>query len=155
MTTYSSFYVEIDMPTTRVLLVDDEIDFTEVLAERLKTRGINVDVTSNGLEAISMAVENVYDAVVLDLSMPELDGIDTLKRMLQKNRDLQVILLTGLGTVKKSVDAMKSGAIDFLEKPPQIDELVAKIMEAKSTREQLSEQRMVDTLNSIMGNKGW
>jgi DNA-binding NtrC family response regulator len=139
MTTYSSFYVEIDMPTTRVLLVDDEIDFTEVLAERLKTRGINVDVTSNGLEAISMAVENVYDAVVLDLSMPELDGIDTLKRMLQKNRDLQVILLT----------------IDFLEKPPQIDELVAKIMEAKSTREQLSEQRMVDTLNSIMGNKGW
>lgn len=140
---------------TRVLLVDDEEEFTEVLSERLSTRGLNVDVSSSGPQAIAMASNKPYDAVVMDLAMPEMDGIETLKHMVKQNPDIQVILLTGRGTIEKSVDAMKSGAVEFLEKPVDINTLVDTIMKAKSTSNQLSEERTMETLSEIMKKKGW
>ncbi len=143
------------MPVTRVLLVDDEQDFTELLAERMTTRGLVVDVSSSGPDALKLAEEKTYNAVVLDLAMPGMDGIETLKNMLRRNPDLQVILLTGHGTLEKSVEAMKSGAMEFLEKPPDINILIEKIMEARDTSDRLTEQRIIDSMDSIMKNRGW
>ncbi len=143
------------MTPIRVLLVDDEKEFTEVLAERLETRGMLVEVADNGPDALELANEQTFDAVVLDLQMPGMDGIDTLKRMLRLNPDLQVILLTGHGTLDKSVEAMKSGAMEFLEKPPDMNVLIERLSEAKSTARNLTEKRMEDTLSSIMKKHGW
>ncbi len=143
------------MRPVTVLLVDDEQDFTEILSERLRNRELIVDISSNGAEALTMADEKSYDAVVLDLAMPEMDGIETLKRLLRHNPDLQVIFLTGRGSLQQSVEAMKSGAFEFMEKPPKIEELVGKIMEAKTTKRGLSEQRMLDNLDQILKQRGW
>ncbi|MBD3167144.1 response regulator, partial [bacterium] len=90
-----------------------------------------------------------------DMAMPGMDGIETLKRMLRRNPDLQVIILTGHGTLEKSVEAMRSGAMEFLEKPPDMNVLLDKITRAKETSDTLSEQRMTETLSRIMQKKGW
>lgn len=139
----------------RVLLVDDEQDFTEVLSERLESRGVKVDVSSSGERALEMAEEAGYDAVVLDLAMPGMDGIETLKRMVKMNPKLQVILLTGQGTLEAGVEAMRSGAMEFMTKPAPIDELMEKIVQARNIHQQLTEQEIEQTLGDIMRRKGW
>jgi DNA-binding NtrC family response regulator len=102
-----------------------------------------------------MAQAKAYDAVVLDLAMPGMDGIATLKRLLANNPDLQVILLTGHATLQHGLEAIKSGAMEFLTKPPDIDELIGKIAEARTKRERLTEQRIEQTLSEIIRNRGW
>jgi len=118
------------MPSAKVLLVDDEKEFTETLSERLQLRNVEVFTASSGSEAIELAIQHSFDAVILDLQMPGMDGIATLKQLLASNADQQVIVLTGHGTVSKSVEALKVGAADFFEKPIDIQTLSDKISEA-------------------------
>jgi DNA-binding NtrC family response regulator len=143
------------MEKARVLLVDDEEDFTATLAERLEDRGLRVDVSSNGPEAIEKVRDKGYDALVLDLAMPGMDGIETLKRLLAENPDLQVILLTGRATVRKGVEAMASGAMEVLEKPADIDLLLEKIDNARAKRVLLAEKKVEETITGILRTKGW
>jgi DNA-binding NtrC family response regulator len=143
------------MNALRVLLVDDEEEFTDILSQRMAARGLKADVCANGPDALEMAQAKAYDAVVLDLAMPGMDGIATLKRLLANNPDLQVILLTGHATLQHGLEAIKSGAMEFLTKPPDIDELIGKIAEARTKRERLTEQRIEQTLSEIIRNKGW
>ena len=140
---------------TRVLLVDDEQDFVTVLAERLEGRGINVDTCHNGAEALDQSRKETYDAVVLDLEMPGMNGIETLKAMLAENPDLQVIFLSGHGTLKSGVEAVREGALEFLEKPADINTLLAKIDEAKTERIVLLEKRMEEAISDVLRRKGW
>ena len=143
------------MAEAKVLLVDDEEEFTEVLSERMKSRGLSVDSATNGEEALKKIKDATYDAIILDLAMPGMDGIDTLKKLLEQNPDLQVILLTGHATVDKSVEAVKLGAKDFLEKPADIEKLIAKIKEAKSERMLIVEKQMEEEIQNILKSKGW
>lgn len=143
------------MKRIRVLLVDDETEFTEVLSERMEMRGIASVVCDNGEDALKIANEQSFDAVILDLAMPGMDGIETLKHMLRINPDLQVILLTGQGTLESSVEAFRSGAMDFLEKPPNIDDLIARLQKAKDTTDRLTELRIEEAMKNIMSRKGW
>ena len=143
------------MSESTVLLVDDEVDFVEVLAERLEARGLAVDTAENGEVALEKAEKRPFDAILLDMAMPGMDGIQTLKRLLRINPDLQVILLTGRATLVQGVEAMKLGALDLLEKPVEIETLVAKIEEAATKRSSLTEKRIDDTLSDIMRKKGW
>lgn len=143
------------MREERVLIVDDEVDFVEALAERLTTRGVNVDTAASGRAALTMVDEKRYDMVVLDLAMPGLDGIETLRAMRDKHPDLQVILLTGRATVQKSVEAIKLGALDLLEKPAQIDALMERIKAAKAHVDEREEQRAAAMINDILKTKGW
>ena len=108
----------------KVLLVDDEPHFIKMLAERLSVRGFSVETAGGGSEAVERVKEEPYDAIVLDLLMPEMDGLETLKQLKEINPDLQVILLTGHGTVDKGVEAMKLGAMDFVEKPADFHDLL-------------------------------
>jgi len=135
--------------------VDDEKDFTATLAERLETRGLQVDVSSNGAEAIEKVHDKTYDALVLDLAMPGMDGLETMKRLLADNPDLQVILLTGRATVQKGVEAMSSGAMQFLEKPADINLLLEQIEKARANRVLLAEKRVEETITDILRTKGW
>jgi DNA-binding NtrC family response regulator len=140
---------------TRVLLIDDEVEFTKTLSERMESRGLKVDSANSGEEALRKINEVSYDAIFLDLAMPGMDGIETLKRMLEKNPDLQVILLTGHGTIDKSVEAVKLGAKDFLEKPADINKLMEKIKEASTERMLIVEKKAEEQIKNILKKRGW
>jgi DNA-binding NtrC family response regulator len=143
------------MAKVRVLLVDDEEDFTAGLSERMEERGLDVDVSDNGPDAIEKVRGKGFDAVVLDLAMPGMDGIETLKRLLGENPDLQVILLTGRATVRDGVKAMSAGALEFLEKPVDLEVLMTKIQEAQVNRVLLTEKRAEEAITDILHKKGW
>jgi DNA-binding NtrC family response regulator len=143
------------MSSTWVLLVDDEEDFLEVLAERLEARGLRVDTATSGERALERAEAREYDAILLDMAMPGLTGTETLQRLLEINADLQIILLTGRSTLSQAVEAMKSGALDFLEKPADIDTLVDRIETAATKKSKLEDKRVEERLSDIMRKKGW
>lgn len=143
------------MATAKVLIVDDEKAFSEVLAERMQTRGFEVDTVESGMEALDQVKKAKYDAIILDLAMPKMDGIETLKKLLEKDSDLQIILLTGHATIDKGIEAIKQGAMEFLEKPADIETLVEKIESAQSKRMLLFEQRMEDAIDEITKKKFW
>ena len=114
----------------KVLLVDDEEDFVNTLAQRLKMRELNVDVVYDGEQALSFIRKIEPDVIVLDLKMPGLSGIEALREIKKINPDIQVIVLTGHGTEKDEVEARQLGGFDFLHKPADIDVLLSKISEA-------------------------
>jgi DNA-binding NtrC family response regulator len=143
------------MSDCKVLLVDDEVDFVDVLAERLEARDLRVSKAHSGGVALELAEETTFDAIVLDIAMPGMDGIETLERLLEINPDLQVILLTGKATLEQAATAIRIGALDLLEKPADIDTLVAKIELAATRRWSLEEKRIEERVADIMRKKGW
>ena len=143
------------MNECKVLLIDDEVEFLDVLSERLRSRGVQVQTAESGERALELVEETSFDAVVLDLAMPGLDGIETLRRMRGACPGIQVILLTGRATVPKSVEVMKLGAVDVLEKPADFDLLLSKIKEASDKRASLLEKKMEDDLDDILRKRGW
>ncbi len=139
----------------RVLLIDDEEEFLEMLTERLENRGLKVNSVTSGEEAIEQVGEKNYDAIVVDLAMPGIDGIETLKRIKAKYPDMEIIMLTGHATVQKSVEAMKLGAEDLLEKPVDMNVLLEKIGVAKHKRMLVLEKKSQEELNEILKTKSW
>jgi FixJ family two-component response regulator len=87
--------------------------------------------------------------------MPEMDGIDTLKNLIEKNPDLQIIFLTGHATLEKGIEAVKLGAVDFMEKPVDIDQLIAKINDAKTEKDILTEKKTKKDIDDLLKKKGW
>jgi two-component system OmpR family response regulator len=129
------------MNNLTVLIVDDEQEYLDLMAERLKSRNFKVEKAHNGPEALQKIDHADYDAILLDFMMPGMNGIETLKRIRAKKPDLQVILLSGHATVQSGVEAIKLGALDFLEKPTEIEKLVDEIQEARDNRLLLAEKR--------------
>jgi len=118
----------------KVLLVDDEQDLLEVMAERMRILGIDVSTTTSPWDALKKVEGESYDAIVIDLMMPEMDGLEALRALKLKKPDLQVILLTGHATVEKGMEAMKLGAMDLMEKPADLKNLAKKIKKAKGQK---------------------
>ena len=143
------------MTDVKVLIVDDEEDFCDIRAERMEARGFQVNTVNSGAAAIEHVKQRSYDAIILDLAMPEMDGIETLKRLLVVNPDLQGILLTGHATIDKGVEAVKLGAADFLEKPADLDSLVRKVKDARLKMLNLFEKRLGESIDDIIRKKGW
>ncbi|WP_456325654.1 response regulator [Desulfonauticus submarinus] len=143
------------MENTKVLIVDDEQEFCNSLAERMKTRGLEVATASSGAEAIQKLKKDNFDTIILDLVMPGMDGIETLKKIKQEMPEVQIILLTGQASVQKSVEAMKLGAFDFVEKPDEIKELLKKIQEAKNQKMILIQKKHEEKIKHILEEKGW
>jgi DNA-binding NtrC family response regulator len=139
----------------RILLVDDEEDFLETLAERMRTRGMLVTTSSSAVDALARIDKESYDAIVLDLLMPDMDGLQALKAMKASKPELQVILLTGHATVQTGVEAMKLGAVEFLEKPAEIEVLMEKIKTAHAQKMILVEKRNEEKIRKIMTEKAW
>ncbi|WP_054032841.1 response regulator [Desulfatitalea tepidiphila] len=113
-----------------VLLVDDEICYVNVLANRLSKRKIAASKAYSGTEAIRKLREQDFDVVVLDLKLEDMDGIEVLKILKKMIPDLNVIMLTGHGSEQAAKDGIKEGAFDYLTKPCELHELIAKIREA-------------------------
>lgn len=110
-----------------ILLVDDEKDFTEMLSLRLSDEGHRVKVAHSGLEALKVLGQAEFDVVILDVKMPGMDGIETLREIKRLRPITEVILLTGHGAVDTAVEGLKAGAFDYLLKPADFVSLLAKL----------------------------
>jgi len=138
-----------------LLLVDDEKDFIETLAERLLLRDFNVATALNGDDAIKLVEENEFDVIVLDVQMPGKDGVETLKEINKIEQLSQVIMLTGHATVKTAIEGMKNGAFDYLMKPTDTNELIEMINKAyQLVAEQRDKIRQAE-INDILKRRGW
>lgn len=143
------------MARGRVLLVDDEAEFITTLAERMQSRDIEVQVTHDGPGAIELVTREAFDLVFLDMQMPGMDGIETLQRIKEARPELEVVLLTGHATVAKSVEAMKAGARDLLEKPADLSDLLTRIDAAKTDRMVVTEKQNREEIMDILKRRGW
>lgn len=139
----------------KILLIDDEKDFLDIMSERMKNRGMDVETAPSAKEAFEKVKKQNFDAIIVDLLMPEMDGLETLKELKKMNPDLQIILLTGNATVEKGIEAMKLGAMDLLEKPADINSLMERIKKAKARKMILVEKKTEAKIKKIMGSKGW
>lgn len=113
----------------RVLLVDDEEDFLTASSQALQRRGLEVDVAPNGVTALEMADEQQYDVIVLDVKMPDIDGIEVFRIIRRKYPNLPVILLTGHSSIDDAFQTSKDGIADYLSKPIDMDDMAARIRE--------------------------
>ncbi|MFP4668491.1 MAG: sigma-54-dependent transcriptional regulator [Desulfobacterales bacterium] len=125
---------------TRILIVDDEKDFVEQLAERLRIRDYHVSACYNGEEAVENIKQYIYDVVILDVAMPGMDGNEVLKRIKKNHPLTEVIMLTGHATVESAIDGMKQGAFDYLMKPCATEELISKINNAHQRKVEQEER---------------
>jgi len=140
---------------TKVLLVDDEEQFVEILSNRLDTRGFVVHVAYSGDEAIDFVEKQDVDVVILDVVMPGRDGTETLRELKRLRPLTEVIMLTGHGTVDTAIQGMKLGAYDYLIKPTDTKDLVEKIGNAKQRKAE-HEQRIKNAeVERIVQSRGW
>jgi len=123
----------------RVLFVDDEVDFLDTLLKRMRKRRVDVAGVKSGEDALAWLAGNTADVVVLDVRMPGMDGIETLKAIKKSNPMVEIIMLTGHANLEVARKGMELGAFDYLMKPIDIDELLYKVQDAckkKSIQEQ-------------------
>jgi len=118
------------MTAANVLLVDDESELVTALAKRLEVRGLQATVAHDGEQAIALCRDRRFDAVVLDLLMPGMDGLDVLSHLKEIQPDLEVILLSGQLLPERGIEALKRGAMDCLAKPADFEVLLERILEA-------------------------
>ncbi len=140
---------------TKVLLVDDEEEFLDVLGERMQVRGMEVKTSASAMQALDTLEKESFDVIILDLMMPEMDGLEALKRIKHNRPELQVILLTGHGTIEKGVEAMRLGAMDFVEKPADLETLAGKIEKARARKMILVERKVEEEIRDILIRKSW
>ena len=138
-----------------VLLVDDEKDFVETLAQRLLVRDFDVVTALNGDEAVGLIQKLDIDVVILDVLMPGKDGIETLREIKNLNPLSQVIMLTGHATVETAIEGMKLGAYDYLIKPSETTDLVEKITKAYKLIAEHKDRIRQAEIDGIIKRRGW
>ena len=125
---------------TNALVVDDEEVFAEMLVESLKQIKTNASAAHNGKTCLEKLEQNNMDVVILDIKMPGMDGIETLKEIKKRFPLVEVIMLTGHGTIETAVEGMKLGAFDYMLKPPDFDDLVDKVKAARKRKDEQEER---------------
>jgi DNA-binding NtrC family response regulator len=121
-------------PTVSILLVDDDAAFRHVMAGELKRLGYLVETASTGAEALSRSEAHEPEIVLLDLRLPGMDGLDVLKALRERNPAIEIIMLTGHGTIDTAIDSIRIGAFDYITKPCPLDELQIRIQRAIERR---------------------
>ncbi len=131
-----------------ILIVDDEKNIRLTLSQALETLGAEIDTAANGEEALSKLKNKEFGLILLDIRMPGMDGMEVLRQVREVRPDIRVIMITAYGTVESAVEAMKQGAVDFLQKPfgpEEIREMVSRVMD----REKLDEQKFANYASYI------
>jgi DNA-binding NtrC family response regulator len=125
------------MDDFRVLLVDDEVELVETLAERLQLRGIAAEAVTSGEAALARVMATPFEVVLVDVKMPGMGGLDLLKLVKKQRPATQVLLITGHGSTEDGDAGMREGAFDYVVKPVDIEVLVRKMRDAaeRSRRE--------------------
>lgn len=142
------------MSVAKILLVDDETAFVDTMVKRLTLREMDVASAYSGEEALEKLTASArYEAVVLDVKMPGMDGIETLKEIKKRHPLIEVIMLTGHATVESAIEGMKMGAFDYLMKPCDIDALVEKVKEAAAKKRRHDEKIIEAEMRRITSQK--
>lgn len=128
------------MSGLRMMLVDDEERFLATTAKLIERRGHHVLTASSGQAALDRLSTDDVDVVILDVKMPGMNGLEALREIRLRHPLVEVIMLTGHGSVESAVDGMKAGAFDFVTKPCDIDELLSKVEEASMRRHGMEEK---------------
>ncbi len=131
-----------------ILIVDDEKNIRLTLSQSLESLGVETDTADDGKEALAKLKEKEFGLMLLDIRMPGMDGMEVLRQVRQIRPDIRVIMITAYGTIESAVEAIKLGAVDFLQKPfepDEIRELVSRVM----NRDKLDEQRLMDYTSHI------
>jgi DNA-binding NtrC family response regulator len=136
---------------SRILVIDDDDGVRESLGRMLRSAGHTVETAETGEKGLAAAKGNAYDVILSDMRMPGISGIDVLQRLREQHVDSAFIVMTGFGTVDTAVEAMKLGAVDFVQKPFFRDELLMRVRSA-ADRRQLA--RQVDLLQRQMRGSG-
>lgn len=134
--------VQVDSPKARILAVDDEAIVLDSFRKILVLAGYSVDTVETGKEALGLVQKNEYDFVFTDLKMPETDGLDVTKAVKHFRPDIDVIMITGYATIESAVDAMKFGALDYVQKPFTEDELIEFVDKSLIRRQAKLEKQM-------------
>src|SRR3977135_2418334 len=132
------------MPTSRngtVLVIDDEEIMREILETLLTREGYDVRLAASGAEGLELARALPFDAAIVDIMMPGLDGIATLDELRRIDEDLNVIIITAYASVESAISAMKAGAFDYVTKPFKNDEVIVVVRNAMERRRLVSENR--------------
>jgi DNA-binding response OmpR family regulator len=131
------------MEAMKIMLVDDEERFLSTTKKLLTKKGIDAVTATSGAEALEMLQHKYIHVIILDVKMPGMDGNETLKEIKRQLPLVEVIMLTGHATVESAIDGLKSGATDYLMKPIEIDELIAKAREAFQKRLLIEEKMLM------------
>ena len=138
----------------RVLIVDDEKDFVEMFAARLKEAGERVLSAYGGRECLRVLEKEAVDVVILDIKMPHMDGIQTLKEIKRRFPLVEVIMLTGHGTTQTAVEGMKLGAFEYLLKPADFEDLKVKLEGARKRKDEQEERIRKAEARAMMRKSG-
>lgn len=128
------------MNKMKLMLVDDEERFLQTTNKLLAKKGYEVVTAISGVEALDKLEVSHIDVVILDVKMPGMDGVETLKQIKSRFPLVEVVMLTGHGTINSAVEGMKTGAFDYLTKPCDLDELLAKALEAHENKKKMEEK---------------
>lgn len=126
----------------QILVVDDESSIRRTLKEILEFEKYTVDLAANGMDALEKARQTNYDAILLDIKMPEMDGMEVLEKLMQF-REVPVIMISGHGTIETAVEAIKKGAYDFIVKPPDLNRLLTTVRNALEKNELVSQTKIL------------
>ena len=138
-----------------VLVVDDEKEFLELFSlRRLKEAGENVRGAYSGEECLGVLAKADFDVVILDVEMPGMDGIETLRAIKRRHPLIEVILLAGQGPVDAAVEGMKSGAFDYVHKPSDFNDLFAKLEKARQRKAEQEQRIRQAEARAFMRRKG-
>lgn len=122
------------MAKTKLLIIDDEVEFASTLCQRLRLRGIDSYDVHSGTEGLARMGEIAPDIVILDLKMPDMNGLDVLDGIKKHDPGIEVIMLTGHGSGAAGIVAMEKGAFNYIMKPVELKELLEKINLAEKKR---------------------
>lgn len=118
----------------RIVIADDEVEFASTLATRLELRGYATEIVNSGEETLDLISRQVPDLLLLDLKMPDLDGLEVLAKLRETHKELKVIILTGHGSISSGNQGMTLGAFDYIMKPVELSLLLEKITEATTVQ---------------------
>jgi DNA-binding NtrC family response regulator len=118
----------------RLLFVDDEEKFLEATTKRLEVRNIDVASFSNGADALEATKSQTFDVALIDLKMPGMDGEELLKKIKQLHPKMEVVILTGHGSIDSAKRVTREGAYEFLQKPCELDDLISVLSQAYAKR---------------------
>ena len=136
------------MKAKPILIIDDEKNICLTLSQALEILETETDTALNGEEALAKLQNKEFGLILLDLKMPGMDGMEVLRRVREIRPDIRIVILTAYGTIESAVEAMKLGAVDFIQKPfsvEEIRELVSRVID----REKLDQQKVMDYTSSI------
>ena len=124
-----------------ILIIDDEKAIRKTLSEILSFEGYKIDEAVDGEEGLKKFKDKTYDVVLSDIKMPKIDGIDFLQKALESNPDVPIIMISGHGNIETAVEAVKKGAYDFIQKPPDLNRLLITIRNAMERNNLVTETK--------------